>query len=166
MWLQRVKRDPMLARKMFGTPEFKTELIQAVHRRAMAQAGARRVGQQKAGPALIKLTKPGDGNAKATIAQQYQNELMVANENQYRYATEAYQLLLEQFDALTPPMVVSFGTVSMSLHWQNWLIGGMRSWVAKSMDSWRQRRRLDMSTNSSSGKPVRFRCTLPKCPTD
>ncbi len=103
VWLQRVKRDPMLSRKMFGTPEFKTELIQAVHRRAMAQAGARRVGQQKAGPALIKLTKPGDANAKATIAQQYQNEFMVANENQYKYATEAYQLLLEQFDALTPP---------------------------------------------------------------
>jgi hypothetical protein len=27
---------------------------------------------------------------------------MVANESQYKYATEAYQLLLEQFDAVTP----------------------------------------------------------------
>jgi hypothetical protein len=102
MWLQRVKRDRMLAQKMFGTPEFKTELIQAVHRRTMAQAGARRVGQQTAGPALIKLTKPGDAKAKTTMAQRYKDEFMVANESQYKYATEAYQLLLEQFDAVTP----------------------------------------------------------------
>ena len=102
MWLQRVKKDPMLAQKMFGTPEFKTELIQAVHRRTMAQAGARRVGQQTAGPALIKLTKPGDAQAKTTMAQRYKDEFMVANESQYEYATEAYQLLLEQFDAVTP----------------------------------------------------------------
>jgi hypothetical protein len=102
LWLQRVKRDPMLAQKMFGTPEFKTELIQAVHRRAMAQAGARRVGHQTAGPALIKLTKPGDAQAKTTMAQRYQSEFMVGNENQYKYASEAYQLLLQQFDAMTP----------------------------------------------------------------
>jgi hypothetical protein len=80
MWLQRVKRDPMLAKKMFGTPEFKTKLIQAVHRRTMAQAGARRVGQRTAGPALIKLTKPGDARAKTTMAQRYKDEFMVANE--------------------------------------------------------------------------------------
>jgi len=102
-WLQRVKRDPTLAQKMFGTPEFKTELIQAVHRRAMAQAGARRVGHQTAGPALIKLTKPGDAQAKTTIAERYKDEFMVANESQYKYATEAYELLMEQFNALTPP---------------------------------------------------------------
>lgn len=101
-WLKRVKRDPMLAQKMFGTPEFKTELIQAVHRRAMAQAGARRAGQRTAGPALIKLTKAGDTQAKATIAERYVTEFMVADSNQYKYATEAYELLLQQFDAFTP----------------------------------------------------------------
>lgn len=101
MWLNRVKRNPMLAQKMFGTREFKTELIQAVHRRTMAQAGARRVGQQKSGPALVKLTKPSDANANTTIAKRYQDEFMV-NENQYKYASQAYELLLEQFDAVTP----------------------------------------------------------------
>jgi hypothetical protein len=103
LWLQRVKRDPTLARKMFGTPEFKTELIQAVHRRAMAQAGARRVGHKTAGPALTKLTKPGAAQATTTIAERYRNEFMVGNTNQYKYATEAYEQLLEQFDAMTPP---------------------------------------------------------------
>lgn len=102
-WLRRVKRDPMMYQKMFGTPEFKTELIQAVHRRLMAQAGARRVGQQTAGPALVKLSKPGAKDAKARIDEGYQKEFMVGNSNQYRYATEAYELLLQQFDALTPP---------------------------------------------------------------
>ncbi len=101
-WLRRVKRDPMLAQKMFGTPEFKIELIQAVHRRTMAQAGARRKGHRKAGPALIKLTKPGDKQAVTTIAERYRNEFMVADERQYKYASEAYELLLEQFDAVTP----------------------------------------------------------------
>jgi hypothetical protein len=69
----------------------------------MAQAGARRVGHQAAGPALIKLTKPGDAQAKTTIAERYKSEFMVGNTSQYQYATEAYELLLEQFDALTPP---------------------------------------------------------------
>ncbi len=101
-WLQRVKHDPMLAQKMFGSREFKTELIQAVHRRTMAQAGARRVGHQTAGPALIKLTKPGDKKAKTTIAQRYNKEFMIADKSQYKYANEAYELLMEQFDAFTP----------------------------------------------------------------
>jgi len=102
LWLQRVKRDPMLAQKLFGTPEFRTELIEAVHRRTMAQAGARRVGHQTAGPALIKLTKPGATNANTNIAQKYQNEFLVGDTNQYKYASEAYELLLQQFDAMTP----------------------------------------------------------------
>ncbi|NOQ63338.1 MAG: hypothetical protein GQ582_02350 [Methyloprofundus sp.] len=102
-WLLRIKHNPMLAQKMFGTREFNTELIQAVQRRAMAQAGARRTGQEKAGPALIKLTQPGDQQAKTTIAQRYKEEFMVENENQYKYASEAYALLLEQFDEFTPP---------------------------------------------------------------
>ena len=99
-WMQRVKRDPMLAQKMFGTAEFKTELIQAAHRRLMAQAGARRTGHAQAGPALIKLRHP--GQAKTTIAQRSRDEFMVANESQYKYATAAYELLLQQFDAATP----------------------------------------------------------------
>ncbi|HEX4590875.1 MAG TPA: hypothetical protein VH120_13145 [Gemmataceae bacterium] len=101
-WLFRVKRDPMLAQKMFGTPEFKTDLIQAVHRRAMAQAGARRTGKQTAGPTLITLSKPGATNANTTIAPRYRQEFMIGNENQYKYAKEAYEQLLEQFDAATP----------------------------------------------------------------
>lgn len=103
LWLHRVKRDPMLAQKMFGTPEFRTELLQAVQRRTMAQAGARRTGKKQAGPALIKLTKPGDMQANTTIAPRYRNEFMIKNERQYKYATQAYDLLLEQFDAMTPP---------------------------------------------------------------
>lgn len=102
LWLRRVKGDPMLAQKLFGTPEFKTELIEAVHRRTMAQAGARRVGHQTAGPALVKLTKPGDTQAKTSIDQRYQSEFLVGNTNQFKYASEAYELLLQQFDAMTP----------------------------------------------------------------
>jgi len=101
-WLQRVKRDPMLARKMFGTREFNTELVQAVHRRTMAMAGARRIGHDTAGPNLIKLMKPGSVNAKITIAERYANDFMVPDSNTYKYANEAYELLLEQFDAFTP----------------------------------------------------------------
>ena len=100
-WLRRVKPDPMLARKMFGTPEFRTELIQAVARRTMAQAGATRVRAQAPGPSLIQLSKPG---ANATIAPRYGQEFMVTTglESHYRYAKEAYALLLEQFDGMTP----------------------------------------------------------------
>ena len=101
-WLSRVQNDPGKLCRMFSTREFNAELIQAVSRRTMAQAHAKRVGRSKAGPALIKLTKPGDKQAVTTIAQRYRNELMINNESQYKYATEAYQQLLEQFDAFTP----------------------------------------------------------------
>jgi hypothetical protein len=69
----------------------------------MAQAGARRTGRRTAGPALVKLNKPGDTRATSTIAERYRNEFMVGNTNQYKYATEAYEQLLGQFDAATPP---------------------------------------------------------------
>lgn len=94
-WLQRVKRDPMLAQKMFGTPQFKTELIQAVQRRAaiakMADAGATRQGK--------------DWKAWAP-AQRYQDDALRAiqksGKTQEEYAREAYAQLLDQFDATTP----------------------------------------------------------------
>ena len=101
-WMRRVKREPDLYRRMFGTPEFRTELIQAVHRRAMAMAGARRTGQRQAGPGLVRLTQPGDKQAVTTIAQRYREEFMVANESQFKYATAAYDWLMEEFDANTP----------------------------------------------------------------
>src|ERR1039457_6717671 len=41
-WVARIKLDPTFAQKMFGTGQFKMELMQAVQRREMAQAGARR----------------------------------------------------------------------------------------------------------------------------
>jgi hypothetical protein len=103
-WLQRVKRDPLLVKKMFGTPQFKDELLQAVTRRMMAQSGATRVGHTVGGPALVPLTKPGAANAKKEIAEEYQKDFMVGppGSRQYKYAKEAYQLLLDQFDAATP----------------------------------------------------------------
>ncbi len=100
LWLQRVKREPMLAQKMFGTPEFKTQLIQAVHQRTLAVAGATRKGHATAGPALIPLNKPKKPDApdaKATIAERY-----VSDSKQYNYVSEAYDLLIEQFDAVSP----------------------------------------------------------------
>jgi hypothetical protein len=123
-WLYRVRNDPALAYKMFGTPQFKNELMQAVARRTMAQAGARRAGHKRAGPGLIKLTKPGDKHAVTTIAQRYRKELMVANETQYKYATQAYDLLIQQFDGATP--------VNGSLFWN----GINELALAKKVDEW------------------------------
>ncbi|HEY4370399.1 MAG TPA: hypothetical protein VGN52_00535 [Burkholderiales bacterium] len=98
-WLNRLRGNKMLAPTMFGTAQFKDELLQAVARRTMAQAGARRVGHKHAGPSLAKLTKPGDKQAVSTIAQRYREEFM--DGRQYKYAKEAYELLMEQFDATT-----------------------------------------------------------------
>jgi hypothetical protein len=103
-WLHRIKGDPLLVKKMFGTPQFKDELLQAVARRMMAQSGATRTGHAAGGPALVKLKAPGAQNAKAEIAEEYQKDFMVGapGSRQYKYAREAYQLLLDQFDAATP----------------------------------------------------------------
>lgn len=122
MWLHRVKGHPMLAQKMFGTPEFKTELRQAVHRRAMAQAGARRVGELTAGPKLIGVTRAHSFFVKSTIAELYQSEFMVGD--QYKYAKEAYEQLMEQFDASTP--------VNGSIFWN----GINELALAKLVDQW------------------------------
>jgi hypothetical protein len=121
-WLNRVKHHPMLAQKMFGTPEFKTELMQAVHRRAMAQAGARRVGYHTAGPQLIGITKANSFFVKNDIAELYQAEFMVGD--QYKYAKEAYEQLIEQFDAYTP--------VNGSIFWN----GINELALAKLVDQW------------------------------
>ena len=94
-WLQRVKHDPMLARKMFGTSQFKVELIQAVRRRAaivkMADAGAH-----------VFQSFP----CRLAPAQRYQADAMLEIEklgkDQATYAKEAYEQLLDQFDAATP----------------------------------------------------------------
>lgn len=94
-WLQRIKRDPTLARKMFGTQQFKAELMQAVRRQAtiskMAAAGAKRQGR--------------DGKAWAP-AQRFQDDVMLqiqkSGGDQAAYAKEAYEQLMEQFDATTP----------------------------------------------------------------
>lgn len=94
-WLHRIKRDPLLVRKMFGTPQFKSELVQAVQRRAaiakMGDAGATRMGK----------------DSKAwTPARRYQDdallEIQKSGKSQAQYAKEAYEQLLEQFDATTP----------------------------------------------------------------
>jgi hypothetical protein len=107
-WLRRVKHDPAFAQKMFGTPEFKTELIQAVTRRQMAMAGARRVGADHAGPNLVKVRDSARRTelgltANTEMAPAYRNEFMTGNSDQYRYAKEAYDQLIGQFDAATPP---------------------------------------------------------------
>lgn len=124
LWLERVKRDPTLAQKMFGTAEFRTELMQAVAQRTMAQAGAVRLvgGEYKKGRyPLIKFSMPQgiikeriaeleqaakvplvQRTTRKPIAERYAREFMLENTNQYKYATEAYDLLLEQFDASTP----------------------------------------------------------------
>lgn len=98
-WLNRLRGNKMLAPTLFGTAQFKDELLQAVARRTMAQAGATRVGHQHAGPSLVKLKQPGDKQAVTTIAQRYRDEFM--NGRQYKYAEQAYALLMEQFDATT-----------------------------------------------------------------
>ena len=102
-WIRRIKNDPAFARKMFSTGQFKMELMQAVRRREMAQAGGRRVGHVTAGPALVKLTKLGDINAKSTFADAYVKEFMSPTDpTRYKYATAAYDMLMRQFDAATP----------------------------------------------------------------
>jgi hypothetical protein len=124
-WVNRIKRDPAFAQKMFSTGQFKMELMQAVQRREMAQAGARRVGYQQAGPVLVKLNKPGDSGAKTTMASRYIDEFMVKGDpTKYKYATEAYNLLLEQFNALTP--------VNGSIFWN----GINELALAKLVDKW------------------------------
>lgn len=109
-WLHRAKRDPLLAKKMFGTPQFKEELLQAVARRTMAVAGGRRLGQATVGPALVPLSKPGAKNAKDEIAAEYRKDYDAfkivkgknGSERQESYAQQAYELLMEQFDGATP----------------------------------------------------------------
>ena len=102
-WVRRIRRDPSFAQKMFSTGQFKYELMQAVQRREMAQAGAKRVGQQHAGPTLVKLSKPGATNAKNTFAERYVQEFMSQRDPaKYKFASHAYALLMEQFDAATP----------------------------------------------------------------
>lgn len=126
-WLARLKHDGTLAQRMFRTPEFRTELIQAVRVRSMAQAGAKRVGHAKAGPSLVPLKAPGAANAKAGFAQRYVDEFMTKTSGgdlQYRYAHEAYELLIEQFDALTP--------VNGSIFWN----GINELALAKLVDRW------------------------------
>jgi hypothetical protein len=94
-WLRRIKKDPALYQKMFGTPQFKVELIQAVQRRAaiakMAAAGATRQGKS--------------GNAWSPAARYQEDlarEVQKSGKQPSEYAAEAYQQLLEQFDATTP----------------------------------------------------------------
>jgi hypothetical protein len=124
-WVTRIKQDPTFAQKMFSTGRFKMELMQAVQRREMAQAGAKRIGQQQAGPALIKLSKPGDAGAKTTMASRYIDEFMVKGDpTKYKYAQGAYDLLLEQFNAATP--------INGSIFWN----GINELALAKLVDQW------------------------------
>jgi hypothetical protein len=124
-WIRRIKKDPAFARKMFSTGQFKMELMQAVRRREMAQAGGRRVGQAVAGPALMKLTKPGASNVKNTFAEAYVKEFMSPSDpTKYKYATAAYEMLMQQFDAATP--------VNGSIFWN----GVNELALAKLVDRW------------------------------
>ena len=94
-WLLRIKNDGSLARIMFGTRQFHWEVVQAVKRRAaiatMADAGATRQG--KKGPWVP--------------AQRYMDDLKLkigkSGKTDVEYAQQAYDLLIEQFDAVTPP---------------------------------------------------------------
>jgi hypothetical protein len=114
-WLQRAKHDPLGKQMLRATFEdFQDELQQAVARRTMAMSGARRIGPEaerqlgkkmletgatalQAGPTLIRQSAD-RGRLTTTIAQRYRDEFLDAN-GQYEYATEAYDELLEQFDA-------------------------------------------------------------------
>lgn len=130
-WLKRIRQDISLPQRIFGTDEFKhelsravqrrqkdrarredirqkvgstvfkDELAQGVQRRAMAQAGARRMGQASAGPSLVTIAPGRLGAPLNTIAPRYRDEFIVGG-HQYRFADEAYDWLLEQFDAATP----------------------------------------------------------------
>lgn len=125
-WLRRTRQHPMLAQQMFGTLEFKTELMQAVQRRLMAQAMARRVGQTQRGPALVGIRTKSSSNAKRTFADRYVDEFMVKSGNSldYKYKQAAYDMLLEQFDAATP--------VNGSIFWN----GINELALAKLVDQW------------------------------
>ncbi|QRP62465.1 hypothetical protein I6J77_09890 [Rhodanobacter sp. FDAARGOS 1247] len=94
-WLRRIKKDPSLYQKMFGTPQFKLELIQAVQRRAaiakMAAAGATRQGKD------WKAWSPA-----ARYQEDMAREVQKSGKQPSEYAKEAYAQLLEQFDATTP----------------------------------------------------------------
>lgn len=100
-WLTRIMRDPNFKvrfPRLFLGPEHLAQVKQAVHRRWMALAGARRVGSDHPGPALIRLKNNG---AKSTIANRYRDDLLNAD-GTYKHADEAYDLLLADFDATTP----------------------------------------------------------------
>jgi hypothetical protein len=83
------------------------------------------VGQQNAGPALIKLTTPGAVAAKTTFASRYVEEFMQQGDpTKYKYASAAYAQLMEQFDAATP--------VNGSIFWN----GINELALAKLVDQW------------------------------
>lgn len=123
-WLERIKRDAILAQALFGTKQFSRELTEAVAKRTMAQAGARRVGQANPGVALLSPdeiwpAKMGPHQQMADVAARFR-----ADETQFQYATGAYKLLLEQFDATTP--------VDGSIFWN----GINELALAKLVDKW------------------------------
>jgi hypothetical protein len=120
VYLQRIKRDPDLSRKLFfGTEMFKNELQEAVALRMMMLAGAKRVGRADADggmelkpmksrlgsdatPEQKKQEQEKFANVKSTVADKYREEFLVGGEMQKRRAKEAYALLINQFDAQTP----------------------------------------------------------------
>jgi hypothetical protein len=71
------------------------------------------------------LTRPHDHNANTSVAPRYAEEFLCKNDpTKYKYAKEAYQLLMEQFDAATP--------VNGSIFWN----GINELALAKLVDRW------------------------------
>jgi hypothetical protein len=107
-WVRRIKQDPAFAQKMFGTGEFKTELAQAVTRRPMALAGARRVGEDQAG--LLRMVQVRDSarrkelglTVRDTFADDYRRDHLAGGTNQFRDGKSMYNHMISQFDAATP----------------------------------------------------------------
>ncbi|QDV45743.1 hypothetical protein Enr13x_56220 [Stieleria neptunia] len=105
-WLNRIIKKPSFKEKF---PNFvmkpscaSPEVMQAVHRRWMALAGARRGGANRPGPRLVTVNARGvGGGVKNTIAKRYEDELL-AGDKKERLAQQAYDLLMADFDGSTP----------------------------------------------------------------
>jgi hypothetical protein len=184
-WLQRVKHDPLGKQMLRPTFEdFQDELHQAVAQRTTAMSDAQQIGPEaerrlgkkmlengatvlQAGPTLIRQSAD-RGRLTTTIAQRYRDEFLDAN-GQYKHATEAYDELLEQFDASnrTPQNGSIFWNGLMNWPSPSWLTSGTRnSRMRPNWDSWRPLRPLATSTISSSGKRgASSRSTLTRSPT-
>ncbi|MEW4488914.1 hypothetical protein AB1L42_12580 [Thalassoglobus sp. JC818] len=102
-WLRRISQNRMFHRRYeqeLTKHRFNVEIRNAVHMRWLMLAGAQRK-DRAAGHHLVNVRTPGSQNVKQTVATRYQRELLDNNGN-FRFADEALDLVVAEFDPSTP----------------------------------------------------------------